>query len=246
MQRNRSILVSPGAIHPSSAFRATLENGTYKFPLYPTSLILATNIELKVKVPFPFHVLPSLLKMSYDGHIKGGFGPFSFGPLFKSDVAPMKFRVAIQDTHVVISLPGTQLVGYIYDVIPQHPLEPQTDDRRRRSVSRNIDSNNIQTMGAATSKFNHWLSSKITPVGKKQWDFNSFNQLNDRELMKHLPTTAHYKSSDSGTLSFITPAPSASPLTDVPVYSNVSTNIIESELKHQKLKTRRKRFARVH
>jgi hypothetical protein len=145
--KNPDIIVSPGV---TSDFSGTIRNGTYSLPLYPTSLLLATDIELTVDVPFIFHTLPTLIKLSYDPHVTGGFGPFSFGPLHRAKAGDMKFKVDIRDNKISITLPGTQLIGYVCDVVPQHPRE--TVLRSRRSTD----------FASKTSKsdFDDWLFSK--------------------------------------------------------------------------------------
>ena len=112
------IFVSPGT---SSEFRNMVKNGSCQLPLYPTSLLLATDIELTVDMPFIFHTLPTLIQLSYDPHVSGEFGPFSFGPLHRASAGDMKFRVGVRDNKIAITLPGTQLFGYVSDVVPQHP-----------------------------------------------------------------------------------------------------------------------------
>ncbi|CAI8035383.1 hypothetical protein GBAR_LOCUS19865 [Geodia barretti] len=111
-------MVSPGIMRE---FQDIIKNSTYQLPLYPTTLLLATDIELTVDVPFIFHTLPTLIKFSYDPHITGGFGPFSFGRLHRASAGDMKFRVGVRDNKISITLPGTQLIGYVCDVVPQHP-----------------------------------------------------------------------------------------------------------------------------
>ena len=123
MQVDPDVMVSPGGVHPPELFRETIKNGTYRLPLYPSSLLLATDIELTVDVPFIYHTLPTLIKLSYDPHITAGFGPFSFGSLHRARAGNMKFRVGIRDSKITITLPGTQLIGYVCDVVPQHPKE---------------------------------------------------------------------------------------------------------------------------
>ena len=147
--------MSPGEVEPAQNFRSILENGTYSLPLYPTSLLLATDIELTVDVPFIFHTLPTLIKLSYDPHITGAFGPFSFGPLHKASVGNMKFRVGIRENKILITLPGTQLIGYVSDVVPQHPRETHSLlSRAARSVSSQFN------VHATESEFDQWLFSK--------------------------------------------------------------------------------------
>ena len=140
-------MVSPGII---SGFQDILKSSTYQLPLYPTTLLLATDIELTVDVPYVFHTLPTLIKFSYDPHITGGFGPFSFGPLHRASTGNMKFRVGIRDNKISITLPGTQLIGYVCDVVPQHPKENAHRDRR----STDFFSSNSK------EEFNEWLFSR--------------------------------------------------------------------------------------
>jgi hypothetical protein len=156
-----NVAVSPGEVQPPSYFREVLGNGTYSLPLYPTSLLLATDIELTVDVPFIFHTLPTLIKLSYDPHVTGGFGPFSFGPLHRAKAGEIKFKVRISDNKISITLPGTQLIGYVCDVVPQHPREsvPQRRRRSTRSVLKDAQSGD--------SEFDHWLFSK-SKEGKVQ------------------------------------------------------------------------------
>ena len=137
--------MSPGVIDD---FHEILRNVSYSLPLYPTSLLLATDIELAVDVPFIFHTLPTLIKLSYDPDITGGFGPFSFGPLHRASVRDLKFRVDIRDNKISINIPGTQLIGFVSDVVPRHPRE--TVSRYRRST--------LYKKGE--SQFDEWLLLK--------------------------------------------------------------------------------------
>ena len=116
-------MVSPGDIHPPKLFRDTIKNTTYRLPLYPSSMLLATEIELTIDVPYVFHTLPTLIKLSYDPHVSGGFGPFSFGPLYRARAGNMmKFRVEVKESKIRLMIPGTQLIGYVCDVVPKHPI----------------------------------------------------------------------------------------------------------------------------
>ena len=146
-------MVSPGVMQQLRDFHNTIKNGSYHLPLYPTSLLLATDIELTVDIPFIFHTLPTLIKLSYDPHITGGFGPFSFGPLHRARAGNIKFRVDIRDNQITITIPGTQLIGYACSVVPQHPRTnfDRSHDRSIRSMS------NANTAG---SDFDEWLFSK--------------------------------------------------------------------------------------
>ena len=152
--------MSPGLIKPLKELHSLLANSSYKLPLYPATLILATEVELFVNVPFPFYTLPTLLRMSYDRYIHGGFGPFSFGPLFKGKAGGLKFRVEVRESGIVVVIPGTQLIGYVCDIVPQHPLDTQSS-RNRRSVSTGGQvAEGHSNYGILSSKFGHWLTSK--------------------------------------------------------------------------------------
>ena len=152
-------MVSPGI---TSDFQDTVKNGTYQLPLYPTTLLLASDIELTVDVPFIFHTLPTLIKLSYDPHVTGGLGPFSFGPLHRASAGDMKFRVGVRDNKITITLPGTQLIGYVSDVVPQH-LRKTTTSRDRRSTD--FLTNNSR------SDFNEWLFSKRKSTHDSRYPF---------------------------------------------------------------------------
>ena len=144
-------MVSPGAIKPLQNFRNILQDSGYRLPLYPSSMLLATEIELTIDVPYVFHTLPTLIKLSYDPHVSGGFGPFSFGPLYRASAGNMKFKVGIKENKIVLTIPGTQLIGYVCDVVPKHPTKVR--ERSRRSMY-NFDS------AQGESEFDQWLFSK--------------------------------------------------------------------------------------
>ncbi len=152
--------MSPGLVRPWKDFRSLLANDSYELPLYPSSLILATDVEIFVSLPFPFHTLPSLLRLSYDQHIYGGFGPFSFGPLFMGKTSGIKFQVQVRDNGVVIVLPGTQLIGYICSIVPKHPSEVQLrSSRRRRSAAQPLeDYASSRQKVLSSSRFGQWLT----------------------------------------------------------------------------------------
>ena len=207
MQADPAISVSPGEIFPPQRFREIIENGTYQLPLYPSSLLLATDVELTVDIPFIFHTLPTLIKLSYDPYVSGGFGPFSFGPLHRGSAGNMKFRVGVRENKISITLPGTQVIGYVNDVVPKHPREI---GRKRRS----IDSMARDGSPLTESDFDQWLFSKKTkdgyvPSGLFHKDHDHRNELGD-----------DLTSSETGqaTLSmFITPT---APLHTATVYYN--------------------------
>ena len=151
LYKNPDVMVSPRDIHPPEFFCETIKNGTYSLPLYPSSLLLATDIELTVDVPFIYHTLPTRIKFSYDPHITGGFGPFSIGPLHRARAGNMKFRLGIRDSKITITLPGTQLIGYVCDVVPQHPKEATYQRHKTRRSVTNYHSKD--------SEFEQWLFS---------------------------------------------------------------------------------------
>ena len=149
--------MSPGVTYPPEKFRDSLANETYLFPIYPSSMLLATNIRLSLNTPFPYFILPPLLRMSYDRYLHGGFGPFVFGPNFKSATGSMKFSVSVRDSNVIISLPGTQLIGYVCDIVPQHPKEPSRSRRNKRFVKDNFSG---EELNVSSNRFKQWLSLK--------------------------------------------------------------------------------------
>ena len=155
MQANRSTLVSPGPLSPPTSFQESLTNGTYEFPLYPSSLLLATNIKLNIRTPFPFYSLPTLLKMSSDDHIQGGFGPFRFGNLFPSRMGKIKFRAEVYNNELAITFPGTQLIGYLCDIVPKFPKEVESKRYRRFSLPLSANDD-----GKKTHTLEKWLVSK--------------------------------------------------------------------------------------
>lgn len=197
-----------------------LINDSYQLPLYPSTLILATNIQLTVEVPFVFHTLPTLVRLSYDPHVNGGFGPFSFGPLFKASSESIKFRVAVQDSKVTITIPGTQLVGFVCDVVPQHPRE--VVDRGRRSSRSVENSGDVHTAG---SQFDQWLFAKDREASLRDQLFHK--QLKDSEIssgsLGKAANNEHAEAAVESLATLITPTlPLESMHTELDVYSNVS------------------------
>ena len=115
----RHSLTSPGLL-PLEQFAQLIKHGRYQFPLYPSAIVLATNIQISIKVPVPFHIMPSLLKMSYDQTFQGGFGPFVIGQkFFPGDRSDVKFLVEQRETDILMTLPDAQLIGYICSVVPK-------------------------------------------------------------------------------------------------------------------------------
>ena len=96
--------------------------------------------------------------MSYDRYLQGGYGPFVFGQSYESASGTMKFSVTVQNSNIIISLPGTQLIGYLCDIVPQHPAESGERSRRRR-FTRKADFERKE-LDKFPSKFNEWLSSR--------------------------------------------------------------------------------------
>ena len=65
----------------------------------------------------------------------------------------MKFRVGIRDSKITITLPGAQLIGYVCDVVPQHPKEAVYQRHRTcRSVT---------NYHSKDSEFEQWLFCKM-------------------------------------------------------------------------------------
>ena len=62
----------------------------------------------------------------------------------------------MRDSRIVVTIPGTQLVGFVCDVVPQHPRE-QVQQRKRRSLRSPENSKYIYGM---ESQFDDWLLSK--------------------------------------------------------------------------------------
>ena len=150
------MLVSPGPASTSASYRDSLVNVTYQLPLYPSSILLATDIKLHIQTPFPLHSLPTLLRMSNDDHIHGGFGPFQFGKVFPSKMGRIKFRVEVQNDLLVITLPGTQMIGYVCDIVPRFPVEVGSSVRERRSTLPIFEKENEKN----TTVLEKWLVSK--------------------------------------------------------------------------------------
>lgn len=157
LQANQSLLVSPGHASTPASFRDTFVNVTYQLPLYPSSILLATDIKLHIQTPFPLYSLPTLLRMSTDDHIHGGFGPFQFGKVFPSTMGRIKFRVEVQNNLLVMTLPGTQVIGYVCDIVPKFPVETRSSSmRERRSTLPILEKENEKK----TTVLEKWLVSK--------------------------------------------------------------------------------------
>ncbi len=145
--------MSPGTAYSPVKFRESFANDTFLFPIFPSSMLLATNIKLSVYTPFPYFVLPPLLRMSFDHYVFGGFGPFVFGQNFKSLTGTMKFSVSVRDSNIEIHFPGTQLVGYMCDIVPRHPLEQSSGNKRDRRFAK--DNAYREELN---DRFKQWLS----------------------------------------------------------------------------------------
>lgn len=154
-------------------FRDILINDTYLFPLYPSSMLLATNIRLTLHTPFPYFILPSLLRMSYDQYLHGGFGPFVFGPSFKSATGSMKFSVSVRNSNMMITIPGTQLIGYLCDIVPQHQIEPKRNMRKKRFIR---DESKNTKDAPVINRFSEWISLR------KQEGANDFADHSQRTI----------------------------------------------------------------
>lgn len=146
---------------------------TYQLPLYPSSILLATDIKLHIQTPFPLHSLPTLLRMSNDDHIHGGFGPFQFGEVFPSKMGRIKFRVEVHNDLLVITLPGTQMIGYVCDIVPRFPVEVRNNVRERRSTLSILEKENEKN----TTVLEKWLVSKKGRV-------KGLNHLPSRDFQK--------------------------------------------------------------
>lgn len=207
-----------------------LANASYELPLYPASLILATRVELFVNLPFPFHTLPTLLRLSYDRHIRGGFGPFSFGPLFPGRAGGLKFQVQVRDNGMVIVLPGTQLVGYICNTVSKHPPEAHDHfSRKRRATS-------VRAMPAegyekgdhhdlSSSKFGQWLARGTRYSSSDVADESGEFQASKKARIAHLKHRSRGRSSYSERLQravSFAKAPELSQAEPFSVYSNLS------------------------
>ena len=121
--------------------------------MYPSAFILATDIQISVKVPVPFHLMPSLLKMSYDSTFRGGFGPFVIGnKVFPGGMSNVIFLVEQRDTDILLTLPGAQLIGYICSVVPKSPLGNADEDHTaRHSLHVRKGQTTLQDQGSTVS-----------------------------------------------------------------------------------------------
>ena len=95
--------------------------------------------------------------MSTDDHIHGGFGPFQFGKVFPSTMGRIKFRVEVQNNLLVITLPGTQVIGYVCDIVPKFPVETRSGSVRERRSTLPITENENKKKTTVLEK---WLVSK--------------------------------------------------------------------------------------
>ena len=105
---------------PPEAFCSELSSHHYLLPLYPSTLLLATDIQLF------FHNLSDptpLFRLAYEPRVRGSYGPFSFGPMLVTGDRErrVKFRVDSVEGGAVVSLPGAQLIGYICNIVPRFP-----------------------------------------------------------------------------------------------------------------------------
>ena len=67
----------------------------------------------------------------------------------------MKFRVGITDNKITITLLATQLIGYVCDVVPQHPRETV-----KLCHSKACSVYNFHDALSTESEFDQWLFSK--------------------------------------------------------------------------------------
>ena len=111
--------------------------------------------------------------MSYDQYMSGGFGPFTFGTMFKASTGRMKFRVSVRNNNIIVTLPGTQLIGYMCDVIPPYPLEPEIVKRKKRFIKVDsfeaVDKSDLTNI-KYSNKFSRWSSLKNKDTQPRNFD----------------------------------------------------------------------------
>lgn len=79
-------------------------------PLYPSSLLLATDVEVSIG---GLRDISPLYPLAYEPVVTGQFGPFSFGYMFHTADRGVKFRVEPQKEAALLYFPGTHLIGYL-------------------------------------------------------------------------------------------------------------------------------------
>lgn len=79
-------------------------------PLYPSSLLLATDVEVSIG---GLGDVSPLYPLAYEPVVTGHFGPFSFGYMFRTADRRVKFRVDRRKEAALLYFPGTHLIGYL-------------------------------------------------------------------------------------------------------------------------------------
>lgn len=101
-----------------------VSSSQYLLPAFPSSLLIATDVQISLPYPLPKEVKEDLLSLSYEPRVSGGYGPFSFGYMFGDKTKTKKqFKLQIEKfkNSFVLSIPGSQLIGYICHVVTKFP-----------------------------------------------------------------------------------------------------------------------------
>ena len=127
-------MVSPGPLLYDSYFKDIISTGQYLLPQYVHAMILASEITIYFpKLGSWEHsddqgssvVLNALMEYAFAERLSGSFGPFNFDIHEMQATGDHNFHVRRKRFNggIVVTLPGTQLVGYIMNIVPKFPSE---------------------------------------------------------------------------------------------------------------------------
>ena len=98
---------------------ASLEKYGY-FPSYPTSFIVASNVELEFRGDTT-HLEEAVESSSFDANLKVGYGPFSLGASHKQERGSAKTKMETTASGTRISLEAPAIIGWVSTLLPELP-----------------------------------------------------------------------------------------------------------------------------
>ncbi|KAK6337088.1 hypothetical protein TWF718_009874 [Orbilia javanica] len=117
------VAISPGALDLHKLIDQKNEKALAKypyFPSYPTSFIVASNVELEFRGNTSS--LEEAVESSHtDAQVKVGYGPFSLSASHSQDKSSAKTKMETTATGTRITLEAPAIIGWVSQLVPQLP-----------------------------------------------------------------------------------------------------------------------------
>ncbi|KAK6511799.1 hypothetical protein TWF481_000705 [Arthrobotrys musiformis] len=123
LNTSADVAISPGALDLHKLIDQKNEKALAKyphFPSYPTSFIVASNVELEFRGDTT--ALEEAVESSHtDAQVKIGYGPFSLSGSHSQDKSSAKTKMETTATGTRITLEAPAIIGWVSQLVPQLP-----------------------------------------------------------------------------------------------------------------------------